>query len=432
MAFGGRILVKSLNLGDLLSGKVSTNICKRMFRRHINHKSNRGHDFGFLFDIDGVIKRGKRILPSAKEAFRLLTDESGKFRLPVVFVTNAGNTFRQSKADELSELLGIKVSTEQVVMSHSPLKMFKQFHNMHTLICGQGPIEGIARDLGFSNIITVDQLRELFPYLDMVDHSHRKVEPCPIKFANFKPIEAVVLFGEPNQWDSKLQLIVDVLISNGMPTQPPQEVPSTHLPVLACNMDLFWMSEVPLPRFGHGMFLTFLETAYQQYTGRELKYSALLGKPSMYTYHHADNILWQHAKQLGFKRLKSLYCVGDNPNTDIYGANVYDRYLKKRESQKLQKKKKRKMAAAGGGGLSADVEFEEDDEDLISEEDGQANYASSCTSILVCTGIFSNSSSASHRNHRDFVIDPELVKPGHTTENVLGAVRYALEKEKFL
>lgn len=73
-----------------------------------------------------------------------------------------------------------QVSTEQVVMSHSPLKMFKQFHNMHTLICGQGPIEGIARDLGFSNIITVDQLRELFPYLDMVDHSHRKVEVYPI------------------------------------------------------------------------------------------------------------------------------------------------------------------------------------------------------------------------------------------------------------
>lgn len=38
MACSGRILVKSLNLGDLLSGKVSTNICKRMFRRHINHK----------------------------------------------------------------------------------------------------------------------------------------------------------------------------------------------------------------------------------------------------------------------------------------------------------------------------------------------------------------------------------------------------------
>lgn len=79
-------------------------------------QSNRGHDFGFLFDIDGVIKRGKRILPSAKDAFRLLTDKSGKFRLPVVFVTNAGNTFRQSKADELSELLGIKVCLKIRIM----------------------------------------------------------------------------------------------------------------------------------------------------------------------------------------------------------------------------------------------------------------------------------------------------------------------------
>ncbi|XP_062589403.1 haloacid dehalogenase-like hydrolase domain-containing 5 [Saccostrea cucullata] len=429
MAFSGRILVKSLNLGDLLSGKVSTNICKRMFRRHINHKSNRGHDFGFLFDIDGVIKRGKRILPSAREAFQLLTDESGKFRLPVVFVTNAGNTFRQTKADELSELLGIKISTEQLVMSHSPLKMFKRFHNMHTLICGQGPIEGIARDLGFTNITTVDQLRELFPYLDMVDHSHRKVEPCPVKFANFKPIEAVVLFGEPNQWDSKLQLIVDVLVCNGMPSHLPKEFPSTHLPIVACNMDLFWMAEVPIPRFGHGMFLTFLETAYQQYTGRELKYSALLGKPSLFTYHYADNVLWKHAKQLGFRSLKSIYCVGDNPNTDIYGANVYDRYLKKRKAHKVQKKMKRKMAAGGGG---ADFEFEDDDEELVSEEGGQGNYSTSCSSILVCTGIFSNSHTASHRNHRDFVLDPELVKPKHTTENVFDAVRLTLEKEKFL
>lgn len=38
MASSGRILVKSLNLGDLMSGKVSTNICKRMIRRHFSHK----------------------------------------------------------------------------------------------------------------------------------------------------------------------------------------------------------------------------------------------------------------------------------------------------------------------------------------------------------------------------------------------------------
>lgn len=71
--------------------------------------------FGFLFDIDGVIVRGKRLLPSAKEAFRLLTDEYGKFRVPALFVTNAGNMLRQEKAKQLSNWLGIQVCMRKYI-----------------------------------------------------------------------------------------------------------------------------------------------------------------------------------------------------------------------------------------------------------------------------------------------------------------------------
>lgn len=90
------------------------------------------------------------------------------------------------------------------------------------------------------------------------------------------------------------------------------------------------------------------------------------------------------------------------------------------------------MVVIGGGGIFVDVEFEEDDDDLVFEEDGQVNYVLGCIFILVCIGIFSNSSSALYRNYRDFVIDSELVKFGYITDNVLGAVKYVLEKEKFL
>jgi hypothetical protein len=90
----------------------------------------------------------------------------------------------------------------------------------------------------------------------------------------------------------------------------------------------------------------------------------------------------------------------------------------------------RKRAASGGGTVT-DFEFEED-EDLVPEEAGDVNYSTSCTSVLVCTGIYSNSHSASQRNHRDFVLDPELVKPKYTTANVLESVKLVLEKEKFL
>ena len=59
-------------------------------------------------------------------------------------------------------------------MSHSPLRMFKQFHDKHILVSGQGPVLEIAKGLGFTNITTVDTVRHSFPHLDMVDHNRRK------------------------------------------------------------------------------------------------------------------------------------------------------------------------------------------------------------------------------------------------------------------
>ena len=59
-------------------------------------------------------------------------------------------------------------------MSHSPLKLFRQFSKKHVLVSGQGPVREIANNLGLSKVTTVDELREMFPHLDMVDYSRRK------------------------------------------------------------------------------------------------------------------------------------------------------------------------------------------------------------------------------------------------------------------
>lgn len=66
--------------------------------------------FGLLFDIDGVIVRGRKILPFAPDAFRKLVNNDGRFRVPTVFVTNGGNMLRHDKALQLSNWLGIDVS----------------------------------------------------------------------------------------------------------------------------------------------------------------------------------------------------------------------------------------------------------------------------------------------------------------------------------
>ena len=118
--------------------------------------------------------RGSKVLPQAPGAFAKLTDSSGKFRVPTVFVTNAGNCLRQTKADQLSNWLGVEITEDQVVMSHSPLRMFKEYHNKHVLVVGQGPVKEIAAHLGFTKVTTMDDFRHAFPTLDAVDHKRRR------------------------------------------------------------------------------------------------------------------------------------------------------------------------------------------------------------------------------------------------------------------
>jgi HAD superfamily hydrolase (TIGR01456 family) len=150
------VLVSNFYLHVARKPSVIIKHCVKMLikqtRRCCGHKGAKPA-FGLLFDIDGVIVRGKKVLPSALEAFRRLVDSEGKFRVPTAFVTNAGNAMRHDKAKQLSSWLKTEVHEKQVVMAHSPLKMFQQYHSKRVLISGQGPIVEIAKNLGFSKIV---------------------------------------------------------------------------------------------------------------------------------------------------------------------------------------------------------------------------------------------------------------------------------------
>lgn len=78
----------------------------------------------------------------------------------------------------------------------------------------------------------------------------------------FKPIEAILLLGEPIKWEQALQVIIDVLMTNGDPRSKFKFVPSPHIPVIACNKDVTFKGPAHLPRFGHGAFLECLEALY--------------------------------------------------------------------------------------------------------------------------------------------------------------------------
>eukprot|EP00069_Balaena_mysticetus_P014990 bmy_08987T0 len=332
--------------------------------------------FGFLLDIDGVLVRGHQVIPAAREAFRRLVDPQGQLRVPVVFVTNAGNILQCSKAQELSALLGLQVEPDQVILSHSPMKLFSQHHDKRMLVSGQGPLVENARTLGFKHVVTVDELRAAFPVLDMVD-LQRRPKTTPVR------------------WETSLQLIMDILLSDGNPGTGLATAPYPHLPVLASNTDLLWMAEAKMPRFGHGTFLLCLEAVYRKVTGRELCYAGLMGKPSLLTYQYAEGLLARQAARRGWAApIRSLYAVGDNPMSDIYGANLFHQHLQTRWE----------------------------------------GAARSCTSILVCTGVYSpqapgpvapvpGGEGPPFHGHRDLGFSPGLLQAAHVVSDVHGAAR---------
>ncbi|KAM9815542.1 haloacid dehalogenase-like hydrolase domain-containing 5 [Syngnathus typhle] len=406
-------------------------------RRHYSHPCSRG-SFGLLFDIDGVLVRGQTPIPAAKQCFKKLVDHQGKYKVPVVFVTNAGNSIRQTKAEHLSHVLDVEVSPEQVMLSHSPLRMFTQFHQMCVLVSGQGPVEEVAHMLGFQNIVTIDKLRESYPLLDIVDHNRRPKGSIP-PTKGLQQIDAVILFGEPIRWETNLQLILDVLLTNGNPDRNWNNMQYPHIPVLACNMDLMWMTEAKNPRFGHGMFLVCLESLYKKVTGHDLKYEALIGKPSIVTYNYAELLVRKQAERLGWATpVKRLYAIGDNPMADIYGANLYNRHLQAAQYPQAQTRAKQSGAHAQAGYQTPNTTSTE-----LGGTPGVfgpgSDLPEACRSILVCTGVYSKEeelpSDTGHteqrtfHGHRDFGFDPSLMQPSFVVQDVNDAVELVFEQE---
>lgn len=124
----------------------------------------------------------------------------------------------------------------------------------------------------------------------------------------FIPIEAILLLGEPINWECSLQIIIDVLMTNGDPRSKFKFMPCPHLPIIACNKDLTFKGAAALPRFGHGAFLECLESLFKKITRNDLIYSQLMGKPYLVTYEYAAHQIQKLAKS--GNKIEKFYIIG--------------------------------------------------------------------------------------------------------------------------
>lgn len=160
-------------------------------------------------------------------------------------------------------------------------------------------------------------------------------------------IDQIFVWNDPRDWSVDTQIIHDLLIShkgyfgtisakNGDASLPNNGWQQDGQPGLwISNMDLLWKTNYPLNRFGTGAFMEALKGLWSTTTGgMDLVFDAL-GKPSNHTYKYAHERLLRYYHDMACHRgeaehdvskchpLRRVYMIGDNPESDIRGANDF-------------------------------------------------------------------------------------------------------------
>ncbi|KAF3284796.1 hypothetical protein TWF970_011079 [Orbilia oligospora] len=324
--------------------------------------SSKPPDYAFAFDIDGVLLRGRTPLPGATKSLRKLQDN----HVPFILLTNGGGKHESERTEELSRLLDVPITEDMFIQSHTPFKGLVGRYNSVLAVGGEevGEGEGWKNDkIGKSGEGGVREVAERYGFKSVhtphtLLHHHPEIWPfgCPQLHNNLhhpsspehphhhppplSPIDAILVFNDPRHWGPTLHIIIDLLLSargelgtysntNGVEVPGKGKYQNNNQPdVWWSNNDLWWQGEYHLPRLGQGGFRAAVEGVWSKITDGEELRATTIGKPFKETYAYAESVLNNLLKKdMGEQaRVKRVYMVGDNPRSDIMGANGYGWY----------------------------------------------------------------------------------------------------------
>lgn len=292
-----------------------------------------------------------------------------------MYTNNSLIEHETQRVNELSKLLKVSLSLKNFVQSHTP---FQQ------LVHGSGSTEGLENKVvlvvggredgcrkvaeryanmhvtlhiwvltdfryGFKNVVTPGDIftadTSIWPFCSPSKYKSL-AKPLPTPMLKDNPegslkIDAILVFNDPRDWALDIQIILDLLLSsrgilgtysskNGdvsLPNNGWQQ--DDQPPIYFSNPDLFWASEYHLNRLGQGGFQASLAGVWEATTGGAKLQRTVIGKPHSYTYAYAEKVLSKYRAKLlrsseeELGPISKVFMVGDNPESDIRGANEY-------------------------------------------------------------------------------------------------------------
>lgn len=309
----------TLSSRDFLAGHV----------QHTNaEKAKLAKNMAFVFDIDGVLVHGDRLIPEGKQVLDILNgnNELG-IKIPHIFLTNGSGKPELARVKQLSSILQNPISTEQFIQSHTPMRALAEYYSTVLVVGGEGyRCREVAEEYGFNDIIVPNDIvawdPSIAPYRVFTEEERATSRPRNFSKVN---IEAIMVFSDSRDYATDMQIIIDLLRSeNGRLGTVAKDPVSQRIPIYFSQGDFLCPTEHPVPRMSQGAFRIGLEAMYKALTGVDLE-RVVYGKPELATYKYADEVIASWMENLhGEERIpENIYMIGDNPASDIVGGNMY-------------------------------------------------------------------------------------------------------------
>lgn len=288
-------------------------------------------DMAFVFDIDGVLVHGDRLIPEGQRVLEILNgDNELGIKIPHVFLTNGSGKPEQARVDQLSKILHNPISTEQFIQSHTPMSALSEYYKTVLVVGGEGyKCREVAEQYGFQDIVVPNDIiawdPTIAPY--RVFTEEERATSTPRDFTKTR-IEAIMVFSDSRDYATDMQIIMDLLQSeNGLFHTRAKDPVSQRIPIYFSQGDLLCPTEHPYPRMSQGAFRIGLEAMYKALTGEDLE-RVVYGKPELATYKYADEVIssWMETIHNEEKLPKNIYMIGDNPASDIVGGVSCSRF----------------------------------------------------------------------------------------------------------
>ncbi|KAF1841933.1 HAD-superfamily hydrolase [Cucurbitaria berberidis CBS 394.84] len=293
-----------------------------------SEKVHAAKDMAFVFDIDGVLVHGDRLIPEGKRVLEILNgDNELGIKIPHIFLTNGSGKPEEARVAQLSSILKNPISTEQFIQSHTPMRALADYYKTVLVVGGEGyKCREVAEAYGFQDIVVPNDIiawdPTIAPYRVFTDEERATSRPRDFSKIN---IEAIMVFSDSRDYATDMQIIIDLLRSeNGRFGTMAKDPVSQRVPIYFSQGDMLCPTEHPFPRMSQGTFRIGLEAMYRALTGVDLE-RVVYGKPELATYKYADEVIssWMETIHNDEKLPKNIYMIGDNPASDIVGGNQY-------------------------------------------------------------------------------------------------------------